>query len=440
MADNATAMSGAAAAIRAADPIDVLVIGAGPAGIAAATAAAEAGSRVLAIDDNPAPGGQIWRGGGAAGAAGAALRRLAACGAAVAPGTAVVSVGPGPAVVVRGPHGADERESLVRLAPRRVVLATGARERFVPFPGWTTPGVVGAGGLQALVKQGLDVAGRRVVVAGSGPLLLAVGELVVQRGGRLVAIAEQAGAWRLARFGAGLLAAPSKLAQALSLRRAIGPVLRPGCFPIAVRPAAAGLVVTLRAGGPGRERDTELACDILAAGFGLVPNTEVARALGCRIGAAGVWVDQWQRTSVGDVLAAGECTGVGGLEKSLVEGRRAGLVAAGREREADRLRAPAHRARRFAARLERTFALDPRLATLADDETIVCRCEDVAAGRLRGFTGWREAKLLSRVGMGPCQGRVCGTCTAVVFGWTCDDVRPPLVPVPVGSLSMAPER
>lgn len=434
MDDGATMADVPGEAVLPSDPIDVLVIGAGPAGIAAATAAAEAGRAVLVIDDNPAPGGQIWRGAGQAGSAGAALRRLASCGAAMAPGTAVVSVGPGTTVVVRGPQG------LARLAPRRLVLATGARERFVPFPGWTTPGVVGAGGLQALIKQGLDVAGRRVVVAGSGPLLLAVGALVRERGGRLVAIAEQAAAWRLARFGIALGADPAKLLQAIALRRAIGPVLRTGCFPVAVRQAGDGLVVTLRAGAPGREHDIDLACDILAAGFGLVPNTEVPRAVGCRIAAAGVWVDEWLHTSVAGVLAAGECTGVGGLEKSLVEGRLAGLVAADREVEAARLRAPARRARRFAARLERTFPLDPRLATLADDDTTICRCEDVTAGRLRGFTDWREAKLLARVGMGPCQGRVCGTCTAVVFGWTCADVRPPLVPVPVGAIAGVADR
>lgn len=432
MADRVVEQAATAPATTApVERVELLVVGAGPAGIAAATAAAGAGRQVLVIDDNPAPGGQIWRGGGPA-AAERAVARLAASGAVVAPGTAVVDVGPARRLFVRGPTG------MRWLEPRSIIVATGARERFVPFPGWTLPGVVGAGGLQALVKQGCDIAGRRVLVAGSGPLLLAVGALVAERGGRLVAIAEQADIRRLARFALGLMATPGKLVQALGLGRAVGSRLLPGSFPTAVRATGGGLVVSVSSGPAGSEKTGDLPCDILACGFGLVPNTEVARALGCRIGAAGVWVDEDQRTSVAGVFAVGECTGVGGVEKSLVEGRLAGLRAAGLAGGDATLRAQVRRARAFAAQLEKTFTLDPRLARLADDDTIVCRCEDVVAGRLRGFTDWREAKLLTRVGMGPCQGRVCGTCTGVVFGWAPDDVRPPLVPVPVAGLTTVP--
>jgi len=135
------------------------------------------------------------------------------------------------------------------------------------------------------------------------------------------------------------------------------------------------------------------------------------------------------------VWAAGECTGVGGLDKSLVEGRIAGLAAAGDLAEARRLLPAAGRWRRFAAALERTFALDRRLARLATDDTVVCRCEDVAAGRLRCHRSWREAKLMTRIGMGPCQGRVCGPAADTLFGWSPDDGRPPLTEVPLADLS-----
>ena len=131
----------------------------------------------------------------------------------------------------------------------------------------------------------------------------------------------------------------------------------------------------------------------------------------------------------------GECTGVGGLDKSLVEGRIAGLAAAGDPEEARRLLPAAGRWRRFAAALERTFALDRRLARLATDDTVVCRCEDVAAGRLRCHRSWREAKLMTRIGMGPCQGWVCGPAADTLFGWSPDDVRPPLTEVPLADLS-----
>ena len=422
--------------------VDVLVIGAGPAGIAAACTAAESGSRVAVIDDNPAAGGQIWRGGPSASPVTAPVtapdttsawfHRLSRCGAVVHDSTAVIDGqgGGGPLMLrTRSPAG-------VRAwRPRGIVLATGSRERFLPFPGWTLPGVTGAGGLQALVKQGLDVRGRRIAIAGTGPLLLAVAELLASKGALLVVVAEQALLLRLAGFAAMLCAHPAKLAQAIGIRRAIGPVLRTGTFPVEARAVDGGLVVTLSSGSPGHERRQDLACDILACGFGLVPNVEVARALGCAVRSHGIAVDDYGATTVRGVWAAGECTGVGGVDAALVEGRIAGFAAAGRHVDAKPFLAASSRWRRFARSLERTFALDRRLVRLATDETIVCRCEDVAAGRLRCHRSWREAKLMTRIGMGPCQGRVCGPTTEVLFGWSPDDVRPPLQPTPLDELA-----
>jgi hypothetical protein len=134
------------------------------------------------------------------------------------------------------------------------------------------------------------------------------------------------------------------------------------------------------------------------------------------------------------VLAAGEGTGVGGVDKAVIEGRIAGLVAAEQLDAARSLSAVRRRAAAFSTALERTFAFDPRLARLADDATLVCRCEDVAAGRLRCHGSWREAKLMTRIGMGPCQGRVCGPAAEQLFGWSHADVRPPLMPVSVADM------
>jgi hypothetical protein len=117
-----------------------------------------------------------------------------------------------------------------------------------------------------------------------------------------------------------------------------------------------------------------------------------------------------------------------------VEGRIAGLAAAGRITDAERLVRDRRRRQRFAAALEAAFALDSRLGRLAAQDTIVCRCEDVAYGRLKCHAGWREAKLQTRIGMGPCQGRVCGTAAETLFGWAPDDVRPPFTPLPLGDL------
>jgi NADPH-dependent 2,4-dienoyl-CoA reductase/sulfur reductase-like enzyme len=181
-------------------------------------------------------------------------------------------------------------------------------------------------------------------------------------------------------------------------------------------------------------RGGEVECDYLACGFFLVPDRELPALLGCEAGEAGVVVDAWQRTSKPEILAAGEITGIGGLEKSLVEGEIAGLVAAGREEAARRLSGAREKAYRFAAGLRRAFELRPELRGLAVDETVVCRCEDVTHGRLRAFENGRDAKLQTRCGMGPCQGRVCGGACEFLFGWKDVSVRPPLLPVAVGRL------
>jgi NAD(P)H-nitrite reductase large subunit len=182
-------------------------------------------------------------------------------------------------------------------------------------------------------------------------------------------------------------------------------------------------------------RGGEVECDYLACGFFLVPDRELPALLGCEAGDAGVSVDAWQRTSRPEIYAAGEVTGIGGLEKSLIEGEIAGLVAAGREDAARRLFGERERAYRFAAALRRAFELRAELKRLASEETIVCRCEDVTYGRLRGFGNTRDAKLQTRCGMGPCQGRVCGAACEFLFGWRDASVRPPVLPVEVGRLS-----
>jgi NADPH-dependent 2,4-dienoyl-CoA reductase/sulfur reductase-like enzyme len=406
---------------------DVLVAGAGPAGLAAAQAASASGCHVLLVDDNPAPGGQIWR--TAVGSASrtpgermeasldpALVRRCFSARLVDVPGA-------GTALVETTAGGRQVRY-------RALVIATGARERFLPFPGWTLPNVMGAGGLQAMVKSGLPIAGKRVVVAGTGPLLLAVAAHLRGRGARVLLIAEQA-PWRgLLAFASGLFSRPSKLGQGMRLAAALTGI-----------PFAAGSWVA-RAEGVGRlERvhlrgrgDAAYDCDYLAIGFHLVANTELAESLGCRLAGDAVAVNGLQQTSVPGVYCAGEPTGIGGVEKALVEGRIAGLAAAGREDEARRLIPERERWRGFARRLERTFALRPELRALPDAATIVCRCEDVAFSALAECTGWRHAKLHHRCGMGPCQGRICGPAVECLFGWRRESVRPPLYPARVATL------
>ena len=176
--------------------------------------------------------------------------------------------------------------------------------------------------------------------------------------------------------------------------------------------------------------------DFAAISYGLAPNTELAEALGCEVGTSGVRVDGWQRTSVEGVYCAGEATGIGGLECSLVEGEIAGLGAAGGD--ARGLAGKKAKAQQFADALNRAFAPRPDLRTLPCDDTIICRCEDVTYGQIAKQSqfqpSFRAAKLHTRCGMGPCQARVCGPALDFLFGWKTESVRPPVFPARVGSL------
>jgi len=411
---------------------DVLVIGAGPAGIAAATAAAQHGCDVLMLDDNPAVGGQIWRSGVESAriendaAKTKAIAALHSSGAEILPGRQVVDA-PGPGVlraVVETANGANAEN----FAWNRLILATGARERFLPFPGWTLPGVFGAGGLQALVKGGFSVAGKRIVVAGTGPLLLAVAVHLQEYGAKIVCIAEQAPLGQMLPFAASLWSHPSKLLQGIRYRAALTRVpYRTGYWPSTAEGDGSVRAVRLTDG----KRIWDEPCDLLACGFHLVPNTELAALLGCRFDGDFVEVDGQQQTSVANIFCAGEPTGIAGLDAALVQGEIAGLAAAGETRKASTLHKRRDAERVFASRLESAFRLRPELRSLAAPNTIVCRCEDVSFSQLQGYPSWTDAKLQTRCGMGPCQGRICGPAAQTLFGWRATSVRPPIFPVPL---------
>ncbi len=410
---------------------DVAVVGAGPAGIAAAVTAAEAGRRVGIVFDNPHIGGQIWRHDSAKTPVGLSAKwgdRLAQSSVELI-ASATIFATPAPGVLL-----ADTPAGPMRITAEQVVLACGARERFLPFPGWTLPGVFGAGGLQALVKAGMPIAGQRVVVAGSGPLLLAVADYLHGRRANVRLIAEQTSRRKLARFAGGLLIRnPAKALEGAGFAwRLRGVPFRPGCWPI-------------RAEGDGRLQSVTLTdgtrtwtepCDALACGFGLVANTELPRLLGCECIMDGgfVCVDAEQRTSLANVFAVGELTGIGGVEKALLEGEIAGHIAAGRPDRARSLQRQSKHAVDFAARLEEAYALREELRSLPDAKTVICRCEDVTFEQLRSQPDIRTAKLHTRLGMGPCQGRICGCAAEYLFGWPAGTVRTPIYPIPMANL------
>ena len=406
------------------------IVGSGPAGLAAAQTALAAGARVCLIDDNPAPGGQIWRGGPATWSDARAVRMWKTLhghphfthmqGAQV-----IGCVDANTLLLETGYQGRT-------VAFERLVICAGARELSLPFPGWTLPGVTGAGGLQALIKGGMQVRDRAVVVAGTGPLLLATALTALRAGAHVSAIVEYQPWSRLSAFGLGLLARHrAKLWQAASLFAALRAVpYRTGARIVAARgkDILRDVVIATDDG------QMTYACDFLAAGFGLVPNTDLARALRCATADGAIVVDGAQRTSRADIWAAGECTGIGGVDKALAEGRLAALGALDLHpsaRDLPQLGA----AKGFAALLGRTFAPDDGLKTMCRLETIVCRCEDVPAVSLLPHRDWREAKLATRVGMGACQGKTCGPACGFLFGWEQPEARIPLMPASARALS-----
>src|SRR5476649_810813 len=340
-----------AAGQRMMHDFDVLVIGAGPAGLAAAHAAAAHGMRVGVVDDNPLAGGQIWRGGpeqqrdARAQTLWSDLR--AAANVRFMQRSRVLYAPAPKQLLVQTPDAA------LTLRYGRLIIATGARELLLPFPGWTLPGVTGAGGLQALAKGGYPVQGKRVVVAGSGPLLLAVAATLRAKGAEIVAIIEQAPLPALARFGFGLLATPSKITQALQLAAQLGgiPYLRGSHVHSALGDGTLQSILIQRGGA--RELEA-LQCDYLACGYGLLPNVELAQALGCVTASnqrqTTVLVDEEQLTSVFGVYCAGEGTGVGGVDLALAEGRIAGLAATRQLTAARQLYGERARWKKFAAR------------------------------------------------------------------------------------------
>ncbi|MDB5846452.1 MAG: pyridine nucleotide-disulfide oxidoreductase [Rhodoferax sp.] len=410
---------------------DLLVIGAGPAGMAAALAAAPSGASIVVIDDNPVPGGQIWRDGPGADLPVAALQRrnaMARCAnIRVVSGTKVVAA--------TGPHELllENAERGWRMGWQQLILCTGARELLLPFPGWTLPGVTGAGALQALVKSGLPVAGERIVVAGSGPLLLAAAATARKAGAQVLRIAEQAAFGAVAGFALRLARWPGKAVQSLGL---LSTAYRTGSH--ITEATGQGRVASARL----RRADgtvEDIACERIACGFGLVPNTELGQLLGCaltvRHGVSALAVDASQATSVPGIFAAGENTGVGGSERALVQGAMAGHAAVGNLAAVAALQPQLASWQDFADRLHRHFALADGLRQLAAPDTLVCRCEDVAQAALSARSGWTDAKLHTRCGMGACQGRVCGAATQFMFGWATPAPRVPLSPVRVGTLT-----
>ncbi|MFI5860788.1 NAD(P)/FAD-dependent oxidoreductase [Streptomyces sp. NPDC051546] len=453
-------------------PSDLAVVGAGPAGLAAAVTAAGLGLRVTLLDAGERPGGQYFRhpapGLGAArpealhhGWADFASREAALRGHVAAGRVGYLSqhhvwtVTPeGPAWVLHAVAGPDEAQVIVRAGA--VLLATGAYERQLPFPGWTLPGVVGAGGAQAMLKSGLVLPGRRVVVAGSGPLLLAVAGSLAAAGARVPAVVEAAAYGGYASHAPALLRNPGKLAEGATyggalLRHGVRLLTRHAVTEAHGTDRVEAVTVTRldRDWSPVAGTGRRIPCDAVAVGHGLVPQLELATGLGCatRVGpdaTVALELDAGQRTSVPGIWSAGETGGIGGAQLALAEGEIAAHAVAGRPVPA-RLVRTRTRLRAFAAAMAGAHRPGPGWTGWLREDTDVCRCEEVAAGRIReavedlGARDARTVKLLTRAGMGWCQGRMCGPAVAALAGGgPAPDRRPLSCPVPLRHLAALP--
>jgi D-hydroxyproline dehydrogenase subunit alpha len=432
---------------------DLAVVGAGPAGLSGAVTAADAGCRVAVLDLGARPGGQYWRHGDPSLGPGVpgvhhGWRTFTALSERfdVHRRAGQVQYLPEHAVwqlqrdvvgfIVRATAG--EREVAPRtLGARAVLVATGAYDRHVPFPGWTLPGVMAVGGAQAMLKGSHLAPGRRIVVAGTGPFLLSVADGLVRAGTRVVAVVEASLARAYARHPRAVAAVPEKLVEAagygVSLARHRVPYLTGHAVvradgPDRVRSVTVKPVDRAWHVRPGRER--RLDCDTLAVGYGFVAQLELLLELGCATqldngGSLVVQTDAGQRTSVDGVYAAGEPTGVGGADLAVAEGALAGSAIAeslGRRGGLDgaagaRARRERRRLRAFARTLANAHPVRDGWRSWTEPDTQICRCEEVTVGEVSaavalGARDARAVKLLARPGMGWCQGRICGSAVA----------------------------
>jgi D-hydroxyproline dehydrogenase subunit alpha len=244
-------------------------------------------------------------------------------------------------------------------------------------------------------------------------------------------VAEQAATSAVAGFAAGLWRRPAMLIQAMRHRAAFARTpYRTGMWVSAARGEGRLEEVTLTDGG----RQRTVACDLLCAAYGLLPNTQLPRLLGCHVDGGATVVDEHQQTSILGVYAVGESTGVGGVDLALLEGEIAALTIAGDERATRVLVSRHDELATTAVAMERAFALRDELRHVCTPNTVVCRCEDATLGAMDARWSTRQAKLYTRAGMGPCQGRICGPALEFIFGWPADRVRVPAEPALISTL------
>ena len=459
----------------------IVIVGAGPAGVRAAQTLVEAGLRPIVIDENRRAGGQIYRQpppgfvrskkelygfeAAKAEALHGSFEQLRS-GIDYRPDTLVWNCTPGQLDLLHAQRHAAQPYT-------HLILCTGALDRIMPFPGWTLPGVYTLGAAQVALKAQGCVLDGRVVVAGSGPLLYLLAYQYVKAGANVVAVLDTA------RFGGKLRALPVLLRQPATFAkglyfmgwlRAKGIPLIDGVDDIAAD--GKHTIQSLRWTRAGKT--TEIACDALATGFGLRSETQLAELAGCRFVFNALnqqWLPQRDdagRSSVPGVYLAGDGSGIAGADAAELSGRAAALALLqdlGLPADAAAKAALASESRRLAQTLrsnlefrqglETAFPTAVHWARDCADDLVICRCEEITAGQLRrsvqqeGTVEINRLKALTRVGMGRCQGRVCGAAAAEILAHATGvsvaeagrlRVQAPVKPIPVSIALTAEEQ
>ncbi|MBI2831902.1 MAG: FAD-dependent oxidoreductase [Chloroflexi bacterium] len=460
--------------------VEIAIIGGGPGGICAAAEAAKCGAHVVLLDENPGLGGQIYR----RLPGGFAVRDEGRLGKDYVEGTKLIreleqhkeKVEVISGAVVWGVFPGNEIAFLSgdrneRLKANRVILAEGAYDRPVPFPGWTLPGVITGGAALRMVKAERILPGERLLLAGTGPLQLALGAHLVQAGAKVVAILEASSRGAFWKHLPKLLGERGLLKEGFNyireLQRAKVPVLT-GHAVVAVQgDGEVQRAVYARVDNnwktiSGTEKTVEV--DTICSGYGLVPSTRLSRLFGCKHSwdrSLGGWVsehDSYAETTIQGVFTVGECAGVRGALVAAEEGRLAAIRACqqlGRLSEDEARRKSVSVVKRlkkltgFESALGKMFAMRSGLFAQIPDETVICRCEEITAGEIRsaiaeGLTSIDEIKAVTHAGMGPCQGRICETIVSemvsIQTGRPPEEVRPhtprpPVKPLVLGSFA-----
>jgi len=465
---------------------ELAVIGAGPAGLEAAITATEAGVKTVLIDQYPQAGGQYY------------MPLPTAFNATRHTGTEkegkfivdLLNALPVTRIYNALTWGIfkeeNEEDWLVALygsdipkyvRTRMIILANGAYDTPVAFPGWTLPGVITCGAASILVKTQRIAPGYRALVTGTGPLLLSAGAHLIDAGVEVVGVCEST---RL--LPKGILYGPTMLGQMHRLiegAKYISTMVR-GKTPYKMgwsileahgkdHVDEAVLTRIDNLGVPISGSEEVVKVDLVVTGYNLTPNTGLARLIGCKLEylpKKGGWVpvrDKTMQTSLPGVFVVGDGAGIGGAENSRLEGRIAGAAVALNtghlnHQQAGRiygqLKPELAQQQRFGKLLGDLFSPKPELITLALDDTIICRCEEITLGEVKaavadGARTIGEVKMITRVGMGNCQGRMCehSVTAAILQALSAEHVspesvghfsiRPPLHPIPTEFLAQA---